>query len=419
QQVLARVVQALAERDAGSHDDLGTDEYGRLVRNALFAIERHRPGLEHVLQTLAPGRIRPRLRRVLWWAMAQMLWMRALPHAIVADTCVRFVRKRWSTHESGFVNALLRTFADGPPDRIWLEAMAEAPAWVQLELGQTLHKRWSTRFSEDELAALSQVLQKPAPLTVRLRADTPPPNVDWLCPLELPAWAPGIHMFECTDATALFSGDTLSGQNAYVQDPSTLLAPLMLDVQPGETVGDFCSAPGGKAILLAEKAGPEEGCILCLDRSPARLQRLAQNTEMLTSCRIIAADAAHPPCADQSIDALLLDVPCSNTGVIRRRPDVRRSISEERVRELVALQREILEGACAVVRHGGRLVYSTCSIEPEENGDQIQQFLKTHPEFRLVREQLLLPCDLHDGAYAALLERNGDYSSKSTCKSSA
>jgi 16S rRNA (cytosine967-C5)-methyltransferase len=102
----------------------------------------------------------------------------------------------------------------------------------------------------------------------------------------------------------------------------------------------------------------------------------------------------------------MLDVPCSNTGVIRRRPDVRWAFSEASLRELSALQAQILHAGVVLLKPGGRVVYSTCSIEKEENHDQIRAFLDSHSDFVLLAERQLLPTASHDGAYAALLRRS-------------
>jgi 16S rRNA (cytosine967-C5)-methyltransferase len=132
---------------------------------------------------------------------------------------------------------------------------------------------------------------------------------------------------------------------------------------------------------------------------------MQENFDALGRCRAVVADAAVPPFPPGTFDALLLDVPCSNTGVLRRRPDVRWRFSTAQLADLTNIQRGILRAAADLVRRGGRLVYSTCSIEPEENSDQVQRLLREHDEYLLERDAELLPTQMHDGAYAALLRR--------------
>ena len=213
-------------------------------------------------------------------------------------------------------------------------------------------------------------------------------------------------MYECADPAAFFASPEFRAGTFYVQDPSTLLAPRLLDVRPGERVADLCAAPGGKSLLLAE-ALAGTGRLLCADRSPARLQRLRENVlAAWPGTAVLAMDAAAPALRPGGFDAVLLDVPCSNSGVVRRRPDVRWRFTRENLRDLVRLQAALLDGAAPLLRPGGRLAYSTCSLEPEEDGEQVRHFLERHPEFRLDAERLLLPAARHDGAYAAVLRRS-------------
>ena len=192
------------------------------------------------------------------------------------------------------------------------------------------------------------------------------------------------------------------GSPFYIQDPSTLLAPALLQAQPGESVADLCAAPGGKAILLAE-ALRGQGALHCFDRAAAKLDRLRSNLAAFHNVTVAEADAATAVLPAASMDAVLLDVPCTNTGVIRRRPDVRWSFSNAKLQELAALQKAILNAAAQAVKPGGRLVYSTCSLEPEENHLQVEAFLASHPEFNCRAQRLIVPTLAHDGAFAALL----------------
>jgi len=251
----------------------------------------------------------------------------------------------------------------------------------------------------------------PPPNTIfRLRA-LAPVNLDMngLCELSPLPWTAGQRLFRAqtpADETRwLQSLENNSRPAFYVQDPSTLLAPSLLAPRQGESLADLCSAPGGKALLLAEALNGS-GHLLCADRSASRLARVRQNLQAYPETQIVqidVTDGKNHLVSPASLDGILLDVPCSNTGVIRRAPDVREHFSQSSLSELVRLQGDILRGAAGLVRPGGRLVYSTCSVEPEENSLQIQDFLQDHQDFTLECEQQLLPCPEHDGAYAARL----------------
>lgn len=205
---------------------------------------------------------------------------------------------------------------------------------------------------------------------------------------------------------------------AVVQDPAASRVADYAAPAPGSLVIDLCAAPGGKALALGA-AG-----VVAADASPARLARVADALDRLRRMGgapkvwPVAADARRPPV--RTADMALLDAPCSATGVIRRRPDARWRLSEDRLRALAELQRELIRSAAAVVPPGGLLVYATCSIEPEENGSQVSDFLSRNPDFRMepgpAPEGLLddrgclavLPAggpEGHDGAFAARMRR--------------
>ena len=253
--------------------------------------------------------------------------------------------------------------------------------------------------------------KKPAPLVVRARAACPetlPEDVDtMLTPLQPPDWAANQRLWTCQNPRALFNHTLFQGGAFYVQDPSTLLAPSFVKISPGSLVGDFCAAPGGKTLLLAERL-PPDACLLATDRSWKRMDKLERNLSSVPSdnIQVFAADATALPLPEKSMDAVLLDVPCSNTGVIRRRPDARWRFSNPALADVARLQRRILDHVATRIKPGGQLVYSTCSIEPAENARQIEAFLTDNPDWSLAKDRQLFPSEHWDGAYAAALIRN-------------
>jgi 16S rRNA (cytosine967-C5)-methyltransferase len=192
-----------------------------------------------------------------------------------------------------------------------------------------------------------------------------------------------------------------------VQDESAMHAGSLLAPAPGETILDLCAAPGGKTAHLAELMG-NEGQIIACDINARRLERVRQTAERLQLGVIdtieIAADGSDAPLGP--FDAALVDVPCSNTGVLGKRPDVRWRIQPHDVAELRGLQRRLLTAAIAAVRPGGRIVYSTCSIEPDENEQIVQGALQAHPGLQLGEERRHAPGEPADGAYQALLRKS-------------
>jgi 16S rRNA (cytosine967-C5)-methyltransferase len=203
----------------------------------------------------------------------------------------------------------------------------------------------------------------------------------------------------------------------YLQDPSTLLAPAVLGAQPGETILDLCAAPGGKTTFIAQLMN-NDGKIIASDLDPNRLKLVKENCARLgvtcVDCRLPIADCrfqsqslGSPAPASEEIDRILVDAPCSNTGVMRRRVDLRWRIQAAEIERLRGGQLELLREAATRLQAGGVLVYSTCSLEPEENSGVVKQFLDAHPDFSLETERQLLPfADGVDGAYVARLKKS-------------
>jgi 16S rRNA (cytosine967-C5)-methyltransferase len=189
----------------------------------------------------------------------------------------------------------------------------------------------------------------------------------------------------------------------YIQDPSTLLAVRELHPRPGEAVLDMCAAPGGKLSYIAQLTR-NEGRLVAQDTAPQRLRLIEQNCARLG----VKGVEFQPPDSPRipEFDRVLVDAPCSNTGVMRRRVDLRWRIRPEEIKRLHRAQLELLHNAAECLKRGGTLVYSTCSLEPEENQQVSGEFLGSHPEFKLEDERELRPfADGVDGAYVVRLAR--------------
>ncbi len=199
----------------------------------------------------------------------------------------------------------------------------------------------------------------------------------------------------------------------FVQDRSAQWVAPLLEPLPGESVLDACAAPGGKTTHLAELMG-DSGEIWAIDRSSKRLKRLSENAARL-GCRSIhtlVADAAcllkNNPCWEGYFHKILVDAPCSGLGTLARHPDARWRITRDQIGELVLVQAKLLDGLLPLLRPGGRMVYATCTIHPDENINQIKNFLCNHPQLSLKKEKQILPSikKKGDGFYAAVLELN-------------
>ncbi|MEX2583998.1 MAG: transcription antitermination factor NusB [Gemmatimonadota bacterium] len=199
--------------------------------------------------------------------------------------------------------------------------------------------------------------------------------------------------------------EALAAVPAVVQDPAAAMVVRYAEVLDGATVLDMAAAPGGKSTGLTDRAG----YVVAADLSIGRLRRVRANvTRAGVSDRVglVVADGRAPPFA--GVDAVLLDAPCTGTGTLRRHPDGRWRISEDDLLALAVLQRDLLESAATVVRPGGHLVYATCSIEPEENEEQIAGFLSRHPEYDIAAPDAPLDGTMvRDGLLSLLPQRHG------------
>ena len=193
--------------------------------------------------------------------------------------------------------------------------------------------------------------------------------------------------------TGLAGLTPLQDGRAQVQDESSMMVAHVLDPHPGEFVIDACSAPGGKTTHIAQMMN-DSGRIAAFDIYEHKIKRIEENAARLGIHSIEAAllDARMIGTEYEGMaDRVLLDVPCSGLGVLRRRPDARWRKTEESIAMLPALQREILDSGARAVKPGGILVYSTCTIEPAENERMVQSFLNDHPEYKLESAGALLP----------------------------
>lgn len=335
-----------------------------------------------------------RTRWLLRIGLCQLLLLGVPSHAAVNETVAAAGRS------GALVNAVLRRA--GREEAQLLAMVDKLPLSVRYSHPEFLVRRWIKIMGKAKAETLCQWNQEPAPVFVRLNGLHEEAVAKLTALPELTDIGEGFYQCETTPREALKQGW------CYAQDPSTAHAPRMLAPKPGEDVLDACAAPGGKTAILAEQMC-NEGRIFACDASPTRLTRLREN---LTRLKVRNAQVqqfdllsdAPPPFGDLLFDRILLDVPCSNSGVMRRRIDVRWRLQETEFDELADVQRRIVESALRFLKPGGSLVYSTCSIDPEENQSVIKAVLEAHPELEMIESRLVFPPkDLTDGAYAARL----------------
>jgi len=388
----------------------------------LYGSIRRTPTLDWIINRLCKKRPPPEHRCLLMTGLYQIFFMDGVTDYAAANETVELSRKKGPKGRSGFINAVLRS-AIRDREKI-LEELKHANPEIRFDMPKKLFKRWSDTYGRETTEMICQWCQERPETMIRIAGDVD----SYVEELKLKGIDSRPHPLDAK-IRVLETGCRVEKLPKfvkgafYIQDASTSAAALMLNVQADEDVLDPCAAPGGKAIILgqemrnrASEAGTRQleidekpsGNLLAGDVQKARLDRLKQNLHRmnLTWVEVRKMDACDllEACKDQQFDAILLDVPCSNTGVIRRRPDVRLRFSPKDLVALGEQQASILDEAVKVLRPGGRIVYSTCSIEPEENRQQVDAFLERHPSFRLEKDHQLIPGkDASDGAYAALL----------------
>jgi 16S rRNA (cytosine967-C5)-methyltransferase len=428
-----------------------------LCQEIVYGIVRWQATLDWLIARKTDGREqKPALQNLLRLGLYQIFQLDRIPdHAAVHET-VELAKQNGFGTQAGFVNAILRGYLREHDETkkllAGLKISQPALGWSHPEW---LVARWQKRWGAEQTARLLEWNNTPPKTFARvntlkfrrgeLRRDelhespnksaensgrrvTPPSEFKDAGDL-LARWRDeGVEydfvrrdwleenlVFELKSHPPLSSLASFRDGWFYIQDPGTLLAACKLGPQPGETILDFCAAPGGKTTFIAQLMN-NQGRVVAQDVSDERLKWIQENCARLGVTCVETQRAAGILPAEQTkdgtasgtpaarFDRILVDAPCSNTGVMRRRVDLRWRIQPAEIERLRATQLDLLQQAATQVKPGGILVYSTCSLEPEENGEVVKQFLSDHADFKLESEHELLPfADQVDGAFVATL----------------
>ena len=382
-------------------------------QHLVFGVLRHFGRIDAALNRLIAHPPRFSTRGVLFVAAFELIEASGSPVeeglvAKIVHHAVEQTKQLASPAEAKLVNAVVRKLASvldaaPPPKLASAETLAEYfshPAW--------LVKRWLAQFGAESTRALLEWNQKPAPVYARWRAESEPPP-EWMKPTK---W---VGFFELSSGRWSEVEPLLQAGKIYLQDPATRLAVELLAPQPTEVVLDACAAPGGKSLLIADAL--KNGKVIAMDLPGTRIDRLKENLSRVpptVGVALVQADLRENASAllkehglSQAFLAVLIDVPCSNTGVMRHRVDVKWRLQEGDFTKHPRQQLTLLSAAARLVAPGGRLVYSTCSLEREENEGVIKEFLADrHGRWAQESEVLARPWETgHDGAAAFLLRR--------------
>jgi 16S rRNA (cytosine967-C5)-methyltransferase len=366
-----------------------------------YGVLRNLTLLDFWIDSLRASHIEDNVRDILRLGLYQIFVLETPDHAAVHETVATASQK-----QRGIINAVLRAATRRRKEL--LERTNTQPLFVRTSHPQFLVERWQQLFGAEYTQELCKWNNRPAPVygrTNRIKID--PETFLHLYPHSRPLPANSDFVEFNTPPTA-----ALACGHCYIQDPSTAIACYLLDAKPEERILDACAAPGGKTAYLAQLM-QNRGAIIACDRDRERLEILKHNVGRLgaTIVRAVRHDWTrnHPPEEILSIapfDRVLLDAPCTNTGVMRRRIDVRWRLRREDFSRMSNEQLLISRAVIRLLKPGGVLVYSTCSLEPEENEQLVRRLVAELPGLAVEKETDSLPFrDGFDGAYAAKLIR--------------
>lgn len=351
------------------------------------------------------------VRLALRLGLYQIRFLTRIPASAAVNESVNLVRSARVSSAAAFVNAVLRRAvresdfdpAAGLEPLEKLAVQTSHPVW--------LLQRWIDSFGKEETEAFARANNTIAPTAFRLvggdRRERKGGSAEVLDRLReagavVEPSQVAADAWRVSGATSLVQ-ELAANRQIYLQDEASQLVAQTVKAQPGERVLDLCAAPGGKTTLMAERARNsdtvgEAALVVASDVSAKRLQTVVtlSAAHNITSIKSLLLDAAQTlPFANSVFDRVLLDAPCSGTGTLRRNPEIRWRITEQDIAQLAAQQKLFLENATRVLKPRGQLVYSTCSVERDENEQVIETFLQEHPEFRVQETTRLWP--QHEG----------------------
>ena len=372
-----------------------------LVQELFYGTLRNLESIDFVIEALRRGSLGPQALWVLRLGIYQLYHTHIAEHAILNET-VGLMPK----NQRGFVNAILRNSLRQKAD--FEQQIEQSTVDIRESHPEWLVERWQEQLGEDETEKLCAWNNVAAPVYARFN---PLADVNLISDLretlDADLFLEKFPEFFRIDGP--IKQEWLADGLIYIQDPSTIGACELLNAQPGETILDACAAPGGKTAFLAGEL-KNEGTIIAADNVAKRITRLQENLDRMrvTNTNIRQLDWLNldPDAAEQlpEFDAILVDVPCSNTGVMRRRVDVRWRLQPWDFERPIKTQMAISEAVLPFLKSGGRLIYSTCSIDRDENEAVIDTLLSQNSDLAQVSTRRTLPwIDGIDGSFAAQL----------------
>jgi 16S rRNA (cytosine967-C5)-methyltransferase len=421
------------------------DRSRALVEQLVYGVTRRRLTLNWLVRRFARKSSlhpRPAVRRILNLALYQLVFMEQLPAFAVVDEAVKQADQQASRKEAGFVNALLRRasrtitakvdcsygsfigadrfYIRGGRGCVFSEPVFPEPEkdferYISIAYSYPAFviRRWVQRFGKEGAWEIARVGNEPPPTFIRVNTRRTSPR-ELKARLEAQGIAaertPVDAVLRASDPGKLHETEAFKQGLFYTQDLTAFRVSLALEPGEGEQVLELCAGRGGKTTHLAQLVGPE-GRVTAADSSKHRLAELSDSARRLGYDNIECVEAEGrelPGRLQRGFHAVLLDAPCSSTGVVRRRVEARYRVNQETIERLSALQLGLLQAAADMLSQGGRLVYSTCSIEPEENQKLVAKFLSGRKGLILDYLKEFRPePEGGDGGFVARLRKQG------------
>ncbi|WP_458458646.1 16S rRNA (cytosine(967)-C(5))-methyltransferase RsmB [Pseudobutyrivibrio sp.] len=391
------------------------DKYGYLEKSERAFINRLVNGtvereieLDYIINSYSKTKVKkmkPLIRTIMRMGAFEIYYMDAVPDSATCNEYVKLAKKRGFAGLSGFVNGVLRNIArdKGNLNITDLSVKYSMPQWIV--------DKWNTDYGIDKTKEILKGFFEPEELCIRV-------NLSKITREEL------INKLEAQDISvricdSIPSALYIAGFNVissipefneglfYIQDYSSQLVPYKAGIKETDAVLDLCAAPGGKALHAAELAA--KGTVLARDLTEAKVALINENIQRTGATNVTAQkfDATvFDESSENKYDVVIADLPCSGLGIIRKKPDIKYNQTEESLAELVMLQAKILENAARYVKAGGTLCYSTCTINKDENENQVENFLSSHKEFTIKNCEQLLPDKNHDGFFICVMKKN-------------
>ena len=365
-------------------------------------------------------KMKPVIRNILRMSVYQLKYMDSVPAAAACNEAVKLARKKGFSTLSGFVNGVLRNIArnldqikypdENKNEVLYLSVKYSMPEWIVTQ--------WLRDYGKERTVEILQAFLTEAPITIRTNLlKTTPEKLQEILrdegvtakPLDTEEY-PGLsYAFVLEDFDHLGALSSFREGLFYVQDLSSMMTAELAAPEKGDTVIDVCAAPGGKSIHLAEKL-EGTGCVDARDLTEYKVELIEENINRCGCTNVTAKvwDAtAFDTSSVEKADILIADLPCSGLGVMRKKTDIKYKMTLEGEKNLVQLQRQILDTVSSYVKHGGRMLYSTCTIDRMENEENVTYFLEQHPEYELEEMHQIFPKEiLGDGFFLARLRRN-------------